>query len=271
MTSGVSTGPRTPEGKAASSMNALKHGLTAKTALIPGEDPEEFRDFVWSMVQDLAPRGPVQAELAQRVAVLMWKRRRLAGAEEQALADLQARYAAKSARRLRELEEQAETEEDFEELERENAEEEANGERWDANQMLADQFGTKPGALDRLARYEQRLSQQIDSTIRLLVKLQNRQDWQAQQGSKAREELKAQATALAQGQPPRESTEPAGAAAASPQAEPLPGGEAAPAGGAVLGFAPRPPAPAQNELPLATASASENEPRGAWRGPPGAN
>jgi hypothetical protein len=191
MTSGVSTGPRTPEGKAASSMNALKHGLTAKTALIPGEDPEEFRDFVWSMVQDLAPRGPVQAELAQRIAVLMWKRRRLAGAEEQALADLQARYAAKSARRLRELEEQAETEEDFEELERENAEEEANGERWDANQMLADQFGFKPGALDRLARYEQRLSQQIDSTIRLLVKLQNRQDWKARQEPKARESLSA--------------------------------------------------------------------------------
>ena len=33
-----STGPRTEAGKAASSHNALKHGLTAQTVLLPGED-----------------------------------------------------------------------------------------------------------------------------------------------------------------------------------------------------------------------------------------
>src|SRR5215217_7336483 len=124
-------------------MNALKHGLTAKTALVPGEDPEEFREFVWSVIEDLAPHGSVQAELAQRAAVLMWKRRRLEGAEEQALAQLRERYAAKTARRLAEQEEAAKTEEDLEALERENADEEENGDRWDANQMLADQFGTR--------------------------------------------------------------------------------------------------------------------------------
>jgi len=37
-----STGPRTEEGKAASSLNSLKHGLTAKTVLLPGEDPALF-------------------------------------------------------------------------------------------------------------------------------------------------------------------------------------------------------------------------------------
>jgi hypothetical protein len=34
-----STGPRTAEGKAASRLNALKHGLDAESLIIPGEDP----------------------------------------------------------------------------------------------------------------------------------------------------------------------------------------------------------------------------------------
>jgi hypothetical protein len=38
-----STGPRTPEGKSRSRLNALKHGLTARTLVLPGEDPEAFR------------------------------------------------------------------------------------------------------------------------------------------------------------------------------------------------------------------------------------
>jgi hypothetical protein len=33
-----STGPRTAEGKAASSMNALKTGIDAQSSVIPGED-----------------------------------------------------------------------------------------------------------------------------------------------------------------------------------------------------------------------------------------
>ena len=37
-----STGPNTPEGKARSSKNALKHGLLARDAVLPGEDPADF-------------------------------------------------------------------------------------------------------------------------------------------------------------------------------------------------------------------------------------
>ena len=37
-----STGPKTPEGKARSSKNALKHGLTSEELILPGENPEAY-------------------------------------------------------------------------------------------------------------------------------------------------------------------------------------------------------------------------------------
>ena len=37
-----STGPKTPEGKAIVSQNALKHGLTAQNACVTDEDQDEF-------------------------------------------------------------------------------------------------------------------------------------------------------------------------------------------------------------------------------------
>ena len=37
-----SKGPTSDEGKARSRYNALKHGMTAKTVLLPGDDHQEF-------------------------------------------------------------------------------------------------------------------------------------------------------------------------------------------------------------------------------------
>ena len=39
-----STGPRTAEGKLASSANALSHGLTARNPLLPGENLEQYQE-----------------------------------------------------------------------------------------------------------------------------------------------------------------------------------------------------------------------------------
>jgi len=37
-----STGPRTEAGKQHSALNALRHGLTAQTAVLPSEDPAAY-------------------------------------------------------------------------------------------------------------------------------------------------------------------------------------------------------------------------------------
>lgn len=73
-----STGPRTTRGKAKSSANALKHGLTAERAVVRGEDPEEYREFVQGMFAALDPQDAMEAELAGQVISFAWRLRRAA-------------------------------------------------------------------------------------------------------------------------------------------------------------------------------------------------
>jgi len=45
-TRGQATGPKTPEGKAISCMNALKTGLTGRTVLLPTDDAAAFEQHI---------------------------------------------------------------------------------------------------------------------------------------------------------------------------------------------------------------------------------
>jgi len=54
----ASTGPVTPEGKAASSRNALKSGLDAESQFVLGETREEFAEFQEEWYNYIAPRNP---------------------------------------------------------------------------------------------------------------------------------------------------------------------------------------------------------------------
>jgi len=65
----ASTGPRTAEGKAASSGNALTHGLTARTVLLAGEDPEGYRPLRESMIAELGPEGALESELVAQTVM----------------------------------------------------------------------------------------------------------------------------------------------------------------------------------------------------------
>ena len=69
----LSTGPRTSEGKARSALNALRHGITAKSPVLPGEPLDPFVKFTRKYVADLAPIGEVETTLARNMAELQWR------------------------------------------------------------------------------------------------------------------------------------------------------------------------------------------------------
>jgi hypothetical protein len=69
-----SCGPKTPEGKARSAQNALKHGLRAeKFVLLHDEDAGAFQAMAEALTEDLAPVGALQGLLAHRLVAAAWR------------------------------------------------------------------------------------------------------------------------------------------------------------------------------------------------------
>lgn len=69
-----SRGPKTPEGKARSSMNALKHGRYANNAVVLlNEDPLAFEALVADYVQRIQPADPVEYQYAREFASIDWR------------------------------------------------------------------------------------------------------------------------------------------------------------------------------------------------------
>ena len=92
-----STGPKTPEGKAVASQNALRHGLRSRFCpILPGEDVDEFRAFHDAMVRDFKPCGIMQREIVDDLVGIRWKIRRIAHIETEMMAghqsELQKKY-----------------------------------------------------------------------------------------------------------------------------------------------------------------------------------
>jgi len=71
-----STGPRTAEGKAASSKNALRHGLTAKTVVLDVEDPAEYEAFRTKIIDSFAPAPGPEQLLTEELADALWRLKR---------------------------------------------------------------------------------------------------------------------------------------------------------------------------------------------------
>jgi len=72
-----SSGPKTREGKQASSQNATKHGLLSEKALLPGETLEEYEAFQSGVRQQLRPRNGLEDHLLEHYCLLLWRSRRL--------------------------------------------------------------------------------------------------------------------------------------------------------------------------------------------------
>ena len=72
-----STGPRTNEGKQRSGQNALKHGLLARDAVLPGEDPADFDRQLCDLEDTIEPKNALEFKLVRQIADAEWRLRRL--------------------------------------------------------------------------------------------------------------------------------------------------------------------------------------------------
>src|SRR6266576_2313161 len=72
-----STGPRTPQGKAAVSMNSLRHGLRARTVVLPGENREEFNQLCNDLEVEWHPQSRTEQFYVEQMAVSQWKLTRM--------------------------------------------------------------------------------------------------------------------------------------------------------------------------------------------------
>jgi len=72
-----STGPRTDAGKQRSSLNALSHGLTARTAVLPTEDHEAYQRHIQQFLDEYAPATPTETQLVHEIANTAWRLNRI--------------------------------------------------------------------------------------------------------------------------------------------------------------------------------------------------
>jgi hypothetical protein len=72
-----STGPNSPAGKSAGRFNALRHGLRARTVVLPGEDIDEFYLLCDELEAEWEPRNNTEYFYLEQMAVARWKLRRM--------------------------------------------------------------------------------------------------------------------------------------------------------------------------------------------------
>ena len=76
-----STGPVTVQGKQTVANNALKHGVFSKSIILSDEDPLEYKNLLDQLLQELHPSGLLEQTLVERIALTLWRQRRLVRAE----------------------------------------------------------------------------------------------------------------------------------------------------------------------------------------------
>ena len=76
-----STGPKTPVGKSASSQNSLRHGVLSSHLILPNESRDEFDALLAELQQEFMPQGLLEMSLIERIAIALWRQRRLVRAE----------------------------------------------------------------------------------------------------------------------------------------------------------------------------------------------
>lgn len=76
-----SSGPKSALGKAASAQNARRHGVLSAQLILPSENRDEFDELVDQLQQEFKPEGLLENTLVERIAIALWRQRRLVTAE----------------------------------------------------------------------------------------------------------------------------------------------------------------------------------------------
>ena len=163
-----STGPRTAEGKAVVSQNAVKHGLSGECDVIRGEEQEEFDQYREEMFWELNPLGVMQCRLVERIVSLAWRLRRAERLQNEAFDALLEKEASSGLSWLTGA------------LRSRGPSRPADGADADLSPgTIAAKDFTNNRVLDRLLMYEGRIERSLYRTMNELRKLQHEQELQA--------------------------------------------------------------------------------------------
>jgi hypothetical protein len=77
----LSTGPKSPEGKATASLNAVKTALTGRTVLLSSDDATDYERHIRAYQDELKPVGQPESDLVQSIADTAWRLARIPGLE----------------------------------------------------------------------------------------------------------------------------------------------------------------------------------------------
>ena len=160
-----STGPRTAEGKAASSRNRLLHGLRANKHILLDEDPEEFLFLLDDHLDRFQPVGASEENLVLRIAADQCRLDRVFSMEAGIYRDRFHDVAAKEERR----QDRYATKKDYAEQDGKPAPPPPIPP--DERDLPARAFNVDcegPNSFTKLARYETRIERSIDRCLRQL-------------------------------------------------------------------------------------------------------
>ena len=135
----------------------MTHGLTSHTcAILPGEDPAEYRALLDQLEREQQPAGVLQRELVSHLAQIIWKLRRIPGIENAIV-----QRELKSMHRIQKMHRRCKGEPHFDTDESSPT----------LADVLASQFMSESNGLSRLEIYRLRLERAMHATLRQLRKL----------------------------------------------------------------------------------------------------
>jgi hypothetical protein len=80
-----SRGPVTPEGKLASSRNAITHGMLSCATVLKGESTDRFLSLLAGLYEEFQPQTPFEESLVENMAAARWRQLRIWGLEKASL------------------------------------------------------------------------------------------------------------------------------------------------------------------------------------------